>query len=218
MINTKTYTRRYQPLSIHQRMEQLYSDFDSKDIMLTSAFSTFSAVLLQVIADVNPSQIIYFIDTAYHFQETLDYKEHLTKRLNLNVVSISASKEQHLKCSQQELWLHKPNDCCFFNRVKPLEEIKKAYKIWVSGVMQWQTISRSRMSLFETKTNIVKFHPLLDMDITARDEFVKSNDLPAHPLQEKGYGSIGCTHCTKIGNHRDGRWEGLEKTECGLHL
>lgn len=74
------------------------------------------------------------------------------------------------------------------------------------------------MSLFEQKAHIIKFHPLLDMDIDAMNEFIKSNDLPPHPLMARGYDSIGCSHCTKIGKGRSGRWEGLEKTECGLHL
>jgi phosphoadenosine phosphosulfate reductase len=65
--------------------------------------------------------------------------------------------------------------------------------------MNWQTANRSCMSLFEQKPNIVKFHPLLDMDIDTRDEFIERNNLPRHPLFAKGYESIGCTHCTKVG-------------------
>lgn len=218
MLDTKAYNQGYNSLSIYQRIEQLYQDFDADDIMLTSAFSAYSAILLKVISDINQSQIIYFIDTGYHFQETLDFKDYLTNLYQLNVVSISASNEEQLKCNEQELWLHKPNDCCYYNRVKPLEEVKQNYKVWVSGVMKWQTQHRKDMSLFEQKAHIIKFHPLLDMDIDAMNEFIKSNDLPPHPLMARGYDSIGCSHCTKIGKGRSGRWEGLEKTECGLHL
>jgi phosphoadenosine phosphosulfate reductase len=218
MSDLKAYNKRYDSYSIYERMEQLYKDFDEDDIMLTSAFSSYSAILLKVISDINHSQVIYFIDTGHYFKETLDYKDYLTNLYQLNIVSISASDEQQLKCNEQELWLHKPNDCCYFNRVKPLEEVKQRYKIWVSGVMKWQTANRSRLSLFEPKSNMIKFHPLLDMDITARDEFIKSNDLPPHPLRNKGYDSIGCSHCTKIGKGRSGRWEASDKTECGLHL
>ena len=87
-------------------------------------------------------------------------------------MSISAKVEVQLKCSEQELWLHKPNECCYFNRVQPLEKIKQEHKVWVGGVMMWQTTNRSRMSLFEQKPNIFKFHPLLDMDTVARDKFI----------------------------------------------
>jgi len=218
MLDTKAYNQGYNSLSIYQRIEQLYQDFDADDIMLTSAFSAYSAILLKVISDINQSQIIYFIDTGYHFQETLDYKDYLTNLYQLNVVSISASNEEQLKCNEQKLWLHKPNDCCYYNRVKPLEEVKQNYKVWVSGVMKWQTQHRKDMSLFEQKAHIIKFHPLLDMDIDVMNELIKSNDLPPHPLMARGYDSIGCSHCTKIGKGRSGRWEGLEKTECGLHL
>lgn len=216
--NLKAYNERYRSYSIYKRVEELYKDFDANDIMLTSAFSSYSAILLKVISEVNNSQPIYFIDTGHHFDETIEYKDYLTNLFNLNVVSISAKVEDQVKCSEQKLWLHKPNKCCHINRVEPLEKSKNKHKVWVSGVMMWQTANRSRMSLFETKPNIIKFHPLLDMDIHARDEFIKSNDLPSHPLRAKGYDSIGCSNCTKIGKGRSGRWEASSKTECGLHL
>lgn len=218
MPNLKAYNERYRSYSIYKRVEELYKDFDANDIILTSAFSAYSAILLKVISEVNNSQPIYFIDTGHHFDETIEYKDYLTNLFNLNVVSISAKVEVQLKCSEQELWLHKPNECFYFNRVQPLEKIKQEHKVWVSGVMMWQTTNRSRMSLFEQKPNIIKFHPLLDMDTVARDKFIELNSLPAHPLFAKGYESIGCTHCTKAGKNRSGRWEGLDKTECGLHL
>ncbi|MDA9898334.1 phosphoadenylyl-sulfate reductase [Flavobacteriales bacterium] len=218
MLNVKTYINRYQALSIYQRMEQLYSDFDADDIMLTSAFSAYSALLLKFISEVNKSQVIYFIDTGYHFQETLDYKEYLSKRYQLNVVSVSATNAKQLKCQEQELCLHQPNRCCLINRIQPLEEIKEGYNIWVSGVMQWQTTNRSKLSIFEKTPNILKFHPLIDMNEQACNDFILKHDLPSHPLKEKGYDSIGCTPCTKAGNNRAGRWQESDKTECGLHL
>lgn len=218
MPNLKAYNERYRSYSIYKREEELYKDFDANDIMLTSAFSAYSAILLKVISEVNPKQLIYFIDTGFHFQETLDYKKQLTALYQLNIITLSASYEKQTMCEQDKLWLHKPNECCHINRVEPLEKIKNKHKVWVSGLMMWQTANRSRMSLFETKPNIIKFHPLLDMDIHARDEFIKSNDLPSHPLRAKGYDSIGCSHCTKIGKGRSGRWEASSKTECGLHL
>ena len=218
MPNLIAYNERYRSYSIYKRIEELYNDFDANDIMLTSAFSAYSAILLKVISEVNPKQIIYFIDTAYHFDQTIEYKDYLTELYNLNVISISAEFESQIQCTEQKLWLHKPNDCCHINRVEPLEKIKNKHKVWVSGVMNWQTVHRNRLSLFEQKFNIIKFHPLLDMDIDARDEFIERNNLPRHPLFAKGYESIGCTHCTKVGKNRSGRWENLDKTECGLHL
>ena len=165
MPNLKAYNERYRSYSIYKRVEELYKDFDANDIILTSAFSAYSAILLKVISEVNNSQPIYFIDTGHHFDETIEYKDYLTNLFNLNVVSISAKVEVQIKCSEQELWLHKPNECFYFNRVQPLEKIKQEHKVWVSGVMMWQTTNRSRMSLFEQKPNIIKFHPLLDMDM-----------------------------------------------------
>lgn len=82
-------------------------------------------------------------------------------------MSISAKVEVQVKCIEQELWLHKTNEYCYFNRVQPLEKIKQEYKVWVSGVVMWQTTNRSLMSLIEQKPNIIKFHPLLDTDTVA---------------------------------------------------
>ena len=191
MLNLKANNERYRSYSIYKRLEELYKDFDANDIMLTSAFSAYSAILLKVISEVNNSQPIYFIETGFHFQETLDYKKQLTALYQLNIITLSASYEKQTMCEQDKLWLHKPNDCCHINRVEPLEKIKNKHKVWVSGVMNWQTVHRNRLSLFEQKPNIIKFHPLLDMDVDTRDEFIQSNSLPAHPLFAKGYESIG---------------------------
>ena len=88
MPNLKTYNERYSSYSIYKRVEELYKDFDVNDIMLTSAFSTYSAILLKVISEVNNSQPIYFIDSGHHFDETIKYKDYLTNFFNLDVVSI----------------------------------------------------------------------------------------------------------------------------------
>ena len=93
----------YAPLDVYKRVEQLYEDFDAKDIMITSAFAATSAFLLKVFSDVNKEQIIYFIDTGYHFKETLIYKEYLTKLYDLNVISIQAEPEEHIFSKEKDL-------------------------------------------------------------------------------------------------------------------
>jgi len=212
-LNTK-----YNELTVYERVECLYKDFNEKDIMITSAFAATSAFLLKVFSDVNKDQIIYFIDTGYHFKETLIYKDYLTKLYDLNVVSIKAEPIEFNFSKEKELWKNNPNRCCYINKVKPLDHIKKEYKIWVSGLMSWQSDHRNSLGIFEQKETILKFYPLLDIDYSQRDQFIIDHHLPFHPLKSKGYSSIGCFHCTVPGQDRKGRWNNSPKTECGLHL
>ena len=210
--------RQYNQFTVYERVEKLYEDFQADDIMLTSAFAATSAFLLKVFSDVNKDQIIYFIDTGYHFQETLIYKDYLTKLYDLNVVNIKAEPLEFKFSLDNKLWEKNPNRCCYINKVKPLDHIKKDFKIWVSGLMKWQSDHRQSLNYFEQKESILKFYPLLDIDADQRDQFIKEHHLPFHPLKSKGYASIGCSHCTVPGEQRQGRWNNSPKTECGLHL
>lgn len=215
---TEKLNQQYNKLSVYKRVEQLYTDFDAGDIMITSAFAATSAFLLKVFSDINKDQVIYFIDTGYHFKETLVYKEYLTELYDLNVISIKAEPVEFQFSKEKELWKNNPNRCCHINKVKPLDHIKKDYKIWVSGLMKWQSDHRNSLNIFEQKESILKFYPLLDVDYVQRDQFIIDHHLPFHPLKSKGYSSIGCFHCTVPGEDRHGRWNNSPKTECGLHL
>lgn len=210
--------KKYQPLSVDQRINELYNDFDVNEVMLTSSFAATSAFLLKLFADINKQQEVFFIDTGYHFPETLDYKEELSRKYNLNVKSISALKEEHAFTTKDETWKKNPDFCCSINKVKPLEIIKENYSVWVSGLMKWQSDHRSTLNIFEQRGEILKFYPLLDVSKERRDSYIKKHKLPFHPLVEKGYHSIGCSHCTVPGEDRSGRWNNNPKTECGLHL
>jgi phosphoadenosine phosphosulfate reductase len=217
-IDHKALNEKYDQLTVYQRVENLYKDFDAQDIMLTSSFAATSAFLLKVFSDVNKEQKIYFIDTGYHFKETIIYKEYLTQLYDLKVENIKADNEKHKTTTDTKMWNHAPNQCCNINKVKPLDQIKQNYKIWVSGLMKWQSDFRSSLDYFEKRNGVTKFYPLLDIGYIERDEFIKEHHLPFHPLKSKGYSSIGCTHCTVPGDDRSGRWNNSPKTECGLHL
>ena len=217
-LDLQALSKRYKALDVYKRVEQLYKEFDHNDIMLTSSFAATSAFLLKVFSDINKEQTIYFIDTGYHFKETLIYKEYLTQLYDLKVVSIQAEPARHDLTTSTEMWKTQPNRCCHYNKVEPLQKIKDKYKIWVSGLMQWQSDFRSSLNIFEQKEAIIKFYPLLDIDYIGRDAFIRDHHLPFHPLKSKGYSSIGCSHCTVPGEDRSGRWNNSPKTECGLHL
>lgn len=210
--------QKYKPLSATQRIKELYMDFDVSEVMLTSSFAATSAFFLKLFSEANKEQKVFFIDTGYHFQDTLDYKKKLTELYGLNVESIRAIKEEHEFTDRNETWKSNPDLCCSINKVKPLDTIKQKYKVWASGLMEWQSDHRATLNIFEMRGDILKFYPLLDITKEERDAYIEKHQLPFHPLVEKGYHSIGCEHCTVPGDDRDGRWNNSPKTECGLHL
>ncbi|WP_370225734.1 phosphoadenylyl-sulfate reductase [Mesoflavibacter sp.] len=214
----KALNKKYKTLSVTERIAELYKDFKQEDVMLTSSFAATSAFLLKLVSDVNKTQKVYFIDTGYHFEDTLKYKEALTKKYGLNVASIGALKEEHEFTTKDETWRKNPDFCCSINKVKPLDLIKNQYKVWVSGLIKWQSDHRATLDIFELRGDILKFYPLLDVTKEERDAYIEEHQLPFHPLVSKGYHSIGCKHCTVPGEDRSGRWNNNPKTECGLHL
>ncbi|WP_114749059.1 phosphoadenylyl-sulfate reductase [Pleomorphovibrio marinus] len=214
----KALNKKYHTLSVEERVRQLYEDFEDKEVMLTSSFAATSALLLSIFSGINPNQKIYFIDTGYHFEETLAYKQKLTELYGLNVESVGAGKEDHEFTTKNQTWKSDPELCCSINKVKPLEVIKSRFSVWVSGLMWWQSDHRATLDIFEERGGILKFYPLLDVSEEDRDKYIKEHDYPFHPLIAKGYHSIGCKHCTVPGDDRSGRWNNSPKTECGLHL
>ncbi|WP_179346328.1 phosphoadenylyl-sulfate reductase [Winogradskyella ursingii] len=214
----KALNAKYKPLSASERIKQLYKDFDAADVMLTSSFAATSAFLLKLVSDINNQQEVFFIDTGYHFDDTLSYKSQLEKQYNLNVKSVSAIEEEHEFTSKDETWKKNPDFCCSINKVKPLDRIKQHFSIWMSGLMEWQSDHRASLDIFELRGEMLKFYPLLDISKEKRDAYIEEHQLPFHPLVAKGYNSIGCKHCTVPGEDRNGRWNNNPKTECGLHL
>jgi phosphoadenosine phosphosulfate reductase len=210
--------KKYRLLTAEQRVKELYNDFELAEVMLTSSFAATSAMLLKLFSDVEKQQPIFFIDTGYHFQETLIYKDYLQKLYELRIIDIRAEQDRHEKTTREQTWKSNPDYCCFVNKVEPLELLKSDYSVWVSGLMAWQSDHRSTLDVFEERKGILKFYPLLNITRDEREAFVKDHHLPFHPLVSKGYYSIGCSHCTQPGKGRSGRWNNSPKTECGLHL
>ena len=208
----------FRPLQPEQRITGLYWHFTTDQVMLTSSFAATSAYLLHLFSVYQPEQKVLFIDTGYHFEETLVYKEYLAKVYDLDVEEVRADQWKHEFTSTDETWSKDPDYCCTINKVEPLEKLKEQHEVWVSGLMSWQSDHRKTLDIFEERGGVLKFYPLLDVTREQREAYIKDHLLPFHPLQSKGYYSIGCTHCTQPGKGREGRWNNSPKTECGLHL
>lgn len=214
----KDLNEKFRHLSSIERIYLLYDLFERESVLFTSSFGTKSALLLYWISNIQPSQKIHFLDTGYHFEETLGYKNELIKALDLEVVNICPDKTEHQKSLEEALWNKNPSKCCSINKVLPLELVKLEYGVWISGLMAYQTPFRRNLKVFEMKDNILKFYPLIDLTETAFYENYQQTALPTHPLEVLGYHSIGCLHCTQRGVGRSGRWNDSSKTECGLHF
>ena len=208
----------FKPLSIEDRLKRLRHYFTPQQTMMTSSFGTKSVFLLHHIFKAIPEQHIYFLDTKYHFKETLEYKETLRKSFNLRLTYVYPDKKQNDLTTSEQWWLDHPRMCCTANKIAPLEPYIHEHKVWISGLMSHQTEHRSRFRIFEPQGDILKFYPIIDSDNKAVEDYINELDLPRHPLEKLGYGSVGCTHCTLKGHGRSGRWQGTTQKECGIHL
>ena len=162
-IGLREFNLRYSYLNPEQRIRKIYEDFDPEKILVTSSFGTSSVYLLDLIHRISPDQTVYFIDTKYHFKETLAYKRRLIQLLNLNVIDLVPDQRDNQYTSQGKTWLTDPDLCCSLNKVKPIDIIKERYDIWISGLSSTRTANRNDLSFFEDKGEVIKFYPILDI-------------------------------------------------------
>lgn len=214
-IDKDTINRKLTRQLVDARVARIFNSFGK--VLVTSSFGVTSAVLLHVVSRVKPGYPIYFIDTGYHFQETLAYKERLSRMLNLNVKVLKPDPSRHQITKMKKMWSSNPDRCCDINKVEPLRRTKSLYEIWMSGMIGFEDTHRERLDIIVDKSGMLRCYPLIDWNKSGVDEYMELYGLPKHPLAEKGFGSVGCTHCTEPGTGRKGRWSGSEKKECGLH-
>lgn len=207
----------FQSLTPAERVKRLFELYGEKEILLTSSFGTSAVLLLSLISENAPGSTVYFIDTGYHFPETLEYKQALIEKLDIKVVDIHPEDWEHEFTTSDRTWEKNPDFCCSVNKVKPLNKVKEAFSIWVSGLIGFQNSFRAQKGVFDVREDIDRFYPLIDVTEQWVAEYMTSRELPQHPLKTQGFASVGCTHCTIEGEDRSGRWMNSEKTECGLH-
>lgn len=192
-------------------------------LAVTSSLQTQSVPLLHLISRICPNVPVLFLDTGFHFSETLSFKDHLRRKLGLNVIELRPLMgHQQFRARHADLHVSNPNMCCYLNKVEPLQRKLRKYSAWISGIRRDQTEHRSQTPVMELKDNgLFKICPMVmwqDRDVA---NYIDRHQLTRHPLHDAGYQSIGCACCTKavsLGEDpRSGRWAGQEKTECGLH-
>ncbi|GAB4409451.1 MAG: phosphoadenylyl-sulfate reductase [Bacteroidia bacterium] len=215
-MDAQSLSEKYASYDYRKRLEAIFNDFER--VLVTSSFGATSSVLLHLIHKVRPDYPVYFIDTRYHFPETYAYKDELVSKWGLNVISAKPKINEHLYTSMNYTWAHQPDACCYMNKVMPLEPIKAQHDVWISGMVGGTTDLRRKLQIFRQERDLLRFYPLIDMTPKDAELYMFINELPRHPLEARGYGSIGCKHCTRKGEGRSGRWAGFQKSECGLHI
>lgn len=193
-------------------------------IVLSSSFQTQSVPLLHLVSRICPQVPILFLDTGFHFQETLDFRDSLSTSLGLSVKNLGLlGGEERKQSLGPELYRKNPGMCCYLNKVEPLKRELLDYHAWVTGIRRDQTNQRRETQILSRDENgLLKICPMAKWESRSVERYREHFQLPGHPLETKGYRSIGCQPCTKptTGGQdpRAGRWSESEKTECGIHL
>ena len=192
---------------------------------LVSSFGAESAVLLDMVATVDPALPVIFLETGKLFPETLAYRDELVHLLGLEDVRSVGPDRQELKALDPDGTLHArdPDLCCHIRKTHPLAAALEGFDAWITGRKRFQGGLRGALPTIEgeSSTGRIKLNPLARWSAEDIDRYLALRNLPRHPLVADGYLSIGCMPCTrpvKPGETaRSGRWWGLDKVECGIH-
>lgn len=194
---------------------------------VTASFQAEDMVVLHLVRAILPQVPVIFLETGYHFPETLVYRDRMAAEWGLNLINVLPART----VAEQEsefgiLYQSAPDRCCGMRKVEPLFRALQEYRIWVTGLRRQQSKSRANLQLAEdfslpTGKILDKLNPLADW--TTRDvwQYAEAEAIPLLPLYDLGYSSIGCAPCTTLpsdpNDPRSGRWGG-QKLECGIHI
>ncbi len=212
--------RRADPRTVLESAVETFGD----KLALVSSFGAESAVLLHIAAQVDPAIAVLFLDTGMQFGQTLDYRKQLAERLGLTNVRDLRPSYQDLAVSdpQANLWQRDTDACCHIRKVLPLDRALEEFDAWITGRKRFHGGDRLNLPVVEPAAGKVKFNPLANWGKAELEAYAREHDLPAHPLVAQGFPSIGCWPCTAPAQEgedvRAGRWKGMDKTECGIHV
>lgn len=193
-------------------------------ICLTSSMS--DAALIHLVSKVKPGIDVLFVDTGYHFAETIGTRDAVEAVYPVNVINMTPTrtvKEQEAALGPR-LNGRNPDLCCHLRKVEPLGRALEGYMAWFSGIRRDETAGRRnrRVVEWDGRRGMVKVNPILDWTQDDMDNYIEDNGVLVNPLHYDGYPSIGCAPCTRPvapgQDPRSGRWAGTGKTECGIHL
>jgi phosphoadenosine phosphosulfate reductase len=183
------------------------------------------AVLIDIVAAVAPGTEVLFLDTGYHFAETLTMRDAVaaTYRGRVQVVTVHPERTvaEQDSTDGRDLFARNPDRCCFLRKVLPLDRALAGYDAWASGLRRDDSPGRAGTPVvdWDGRNGMVKVNPLARWTQRDVDAYVDRHDVLVHPLRDAGLLSVGCAPCTRVGSGdaRAGRWAGTGKTECGIH-
>ena len=183
------------------------------------------AVLVAMAAKVRPGVDVLFLDTGYHFAETIGTRDAVEAVYGVNVVNVTPEKTvaEQDQLIGKDLFASDPAACCRMRKVEPLGKALKGYSAWVTGIRRVEAPTRANAPLisFDKAFGLVKINPIAAWSDDEMQAYIDANDVLVNPLVHEGYPSIGCLPCTakpvEGADPRSGRWAGQSKTECGLH-
>ena len=199
-------------------------------LAIATSFQSSGLVMLHMLQSIRPDLAVLFLDTGFHFDETIAFKNRIVQMWDLNIVHLRGkhgSVQQQNLAYGSELYRRNPDQCCFINKVEPLQRALEEFDGWISGLRRDQSKIRSRTPIAEDQElmsgrDVIKIHPLANWTKADVHRYLAKHDIPTNPLLEQGFASIGCAPCTTSTGAREvderaGRWQGLDKTECGIH-
>jgi phosphoadenosine phosphosulfate reductase len=183
---------------------------------LVVAASMAEAVLVDMLAKLRSDVPVVFIDTGYHFAETIGTRDAVAATYNLPLISV---RPQLNVVHGKDLYANDPDLCCRMRKVVPLDRALAPYKAWAAGSRRAESAGRKELPVvgWDERRGKVKIHPLATWTDEDVDRYVAEHNVLVNPLLSDGYESVGCWPCTQRGAGRAGRWAGTTKTECGIH-
>jgi phosphoadenosine phosphosulfate reductase len=195
-----------------------------KKLFASSSFQSHSLVMLHILSRIDRSIPVYFINTGYHFPETIRFRDQVTEQFGLQTIDLKSEVPKYMQRDSEGklLFTSDPDHCCYLNKTQPMDGILRTYDVWINGVRADQSAVRAAMMVEQPAAHgAVRFHPMLNWNAKMIWQYQQEFKLPKHPLEAKGYVSIGCEPCTRRLDpnmlEREARWYGLKKVECGLH-
>ncbi len=220
--------RLFQGTDTVEMLETVLRDHLAGDLAVVSSFGAESAVLLHLVAQVDPATPVLFLETGKHFAETLAYRDKLVAHLGLtNLQNLTPGADLLAARDGNGLrWSYDPDGCCDIRKVQPLARAMARLDATITGRKGFQSSTRTGLPRFEIDRSDahgrLKINPLADWSAEDLSAHLQAHGLPVHPLVAEGYPSIGCSPCTsKVAageDARSGRWKGWEKVECGIHV
>ena len=199
-------------------------NFETSDVAV--ACSMADAVLPALVAKHLPGVDVLFLDTGYHFPETMGTRDLVQESLDVNIVDLKPelTVEEQDREYGKDLFASDPAACCRMRKVEPLNKALAGYKLWFTGVRREEAPTRTNTPLvtWDDSHGLVKANPMATWSFDDLVDYANENGVPVNMLLTNGYPSIGCQPCTRPvaegEDPRAGRWAGLSKTECGIHL